>query len=147
MSFCACRWSLTSLIQRDANMTAFTKSERAAISDAFHSLIDLCECTNWSDGPALHEAFKQERRQTQDATVARAMVCKAWSEGVANPEQPASKFYFVRPGYLAAMLLGVRHAVERKENAYTGPKVAAALALCVDAIAANDAHTNRIVEG
>ena len=128
-------------------MTKFTASERAAISAAFHALVDLCECTNWSDGPALHEAFKAEHRETKEATIARAMVCAAWAKGLDHPEVTARDLYFVRPGFLAAQLLGVRHAVERQADAYTGPKVAAARALCVDAIAANDAHTSRIVEG
>lgn len=127
-------------------MTKFTAIERAAISDAFHALVDLCECTNWSDGPALREAFKAERRETQDATIARAMVCAAWSKGLDNPDVTARELYYVRPGYLAALMLGVRHAVERQDDAYTGPKVAAARVLCVDAVAANDAHTARIVE-
>jgi len=127
-------------------MTAFTKSERAAINAAFNAITDLCECTNWSDGPALQAAMKLERRETKDATIARAMVCAAWAKGLDRPDVAARELYYVRPGYLAAQLLGVRHAVERQDGAYTGPKVAAARALCVDAITANDAHTNRIVE-
>lgn len=128
-------------------MTAFTKSERAAINAAFEALSDLCSCTSWSDGPALQEAFKMERREVQDTTTARAMICAAWSKGLDEPEAAASSFYFTRLGHLAARMLGTRHAIEAMKSEYTAPKIAAARALCVDAMAANDAHTNRIVEG
>jgi len=127
-------------------MTQFTKSERTAIDAAFYAISDLCDCTNWSDAPALKAALKLERQQVGDTTAARAMVCAAWSRGASNADVAAREIFHLRPGYLAALMLGVSHAVERAANDYTGPKVSAARALCVDAAAANDAHTARIVE-
>ncbi len=133
-------------------MNAYTKQEATAINDAWQAIRDLCSCTNWSDGPAWREAEKLERRQVGDSAspvtvAARAMICKAWAEGAANPDRPARNLYWIRPGYLSAFLLGVRHAVEQAGTDYNGPKVAEALRLCEAAIAANDAHTRRIVEG
>ena len=133
-------------------MERFTKSEAAAIDAAWRAVANVCACTNWSDGPAWREAEKLERRQVGDSAspvtvAARAMICKAWAEGAANPDRPARNLYWIRPGYLSAFLLGVRHAVEQAGTDYNGPKVAEALRLCEAAIAANDAHTRRIVEG
>lgn len=133
-------------------MERFTKSEAAAIDAAWRAVANVCACTNWSDGPAWREAEKLERRQVGDSAspvtvAARAMICKAWAEGAANPDKPARNLYWIRPGYLAAFMLGVRHAVEQAGTDYNGPMVAEALRLCEAAIAANDAHTRRIVEG
>lgn len=133
-------------------MERFTKSEAAAIDAAWRAVANVCACTNWSDGPAWREAEKLERRQVGDSAspvtvAARAMICKAWAEGAANPDKPARNLYWIRPGYLAAFMLGVRHAVEQAGTDYSGPMVAEALRLCEAAIAANDAHTRRIVEG
>lgn len=75
------------------------------------------------------------------------MICKGWAEGLENPDMPARKLYWIRPGYLAALLLGVRHAVERRGDDYNGPLVEEALQLCRAAVEANEAHTRRIVEG
>lgn len=124
----------------------FTAPERKAIDAAYRALAYLCDCTDWSDAPALREALKLERAQTGNATAAKAMVCKAWAEGLDNPDKPASAFYWIRPGYLRAFLMGVGHKVRRADDSYTGPMVAEARELCVAAIAANDAHTARIVE-
>lgn len=133
-------------------MTAYTKAEAAAINAAWRAIMDLCECTNWSDGAQWKEAEKAERREVADgvapaSAAARAMICKAWAEGFDNPGQPARNLYFIRAGYLRALMLGVRHAIERAGTDYCGPMVANARALCTAAIAANDAHTRRIVEG
>ena len=133
-------------------MERFTKSEAAAIDAAWRAVANVCACTNWSDGPAWREAEKLERRQVGDSAspvtvAARAMICKAWAEGAANPDKPARNLYWIRPSYLAALMLGVRHAVEQAGTDYNGPMVAEALRLCEAAIAANDAHTRRIVEG
>lgn len=126
-------------------MTTFTKVEREAIDHAYRAISGICDRTNWGDAPALRDALKLERRETKDATAAKAMVCKAWFEGANEPHKPASAFHWIREGYLRAFLLGVRHQVERADSEYTGPFVAEAKLLCPAAIAANDAHTQRII--
>lgn len=127
--------------------TNYTKAERTAINAAWASIYQLCECTNHSDAPEWNEAERLERRQMDSTTGARAMICKAWLEGLENPDKPAREFYWIRPGYLKAFMLGIRHAVERAGTEYNGPMVEEARQLCGPAIAANDAHTARIVEG
>lgn len=131
-------------------MTSYTKAETAAINQAWRAINEVCARTNWSDGPQWRDAERLERKQVSDSaspasTAARAMICKAWAEGLDNPEKAARDLYWIRPGYLSAMLLGVRHAIERRGDDYTGPHVEAARALCVDAIAANESHTARIL--
>jgi hypothetical protein len=101
----------------------FTESERAAIDAAWRSIHRLCECTDWSDGPKWREAERLERRETGNSILARAMICKAWFEGLNGAEKPARDFYWIRPGYLQAFLLGVGHAIRREGDAYTGPMV------------------------
>ncbi|WP_374139440.1 hypothetical protein [Sphingomonas sp.] len=126
-------------------MAQFTKAERASIDTAYRAISAICERTNWSDAPALREALKLERSETKDATAAKAMVAKAWLEGATNPDKPARDLYWIRAGYLKALMLGVRHQVERGDCEYTASYVADAKAACPAAIAANDAHTRRIV--
>lgn len=133
-------------------MANYTKPECAAINAAWQEVRHLCGCTNWGDAPAWREAEKLERRQVGDSAspasvAARAMICKAWLEGLEAPETPASKLYHIRPGYRDALFLGVRHAIEHRGDDYTGPMVEAAAELCRAAVAANEAHTRRIVEG
>lgn len=74
------------------------------------------------------------------------MIVKAWLDGLRDPHRPASALFWVRPGYLAAFMLGARHAIERAGDSYTGPLVAEAAERCAAAVAANDAHTARILE-
>lgn len=133
-------------------MPEFTKQEVAAINAAWRKITDLCSRTNWSDGPAWREAEKLERRQvptgsTQASAAARAMICKGWAEGLDNPDKPIREIYWIRPGYRDALFLGVRHAIERRGDDYSGPIVEEARELCRAAVAANEAHTRRIVEG
>lgn len=135
-------------------MDNFTPTEATAINAAWRAVKRLCECTNWSDAPAWREAERLERKQGAGdwrgpllTTWARAMICKAWLEGLENPDRPARALFFVRAGYLSAFLLGVRHAIERAGTDYNGPMVTEAAELCRAAVAANDAHTRRIVEG
>jgi hypothetical protein len=133
-------------------MATYTKAESAAINAAWQAIREVCTRTNWSDGPQWRDAEKLERKQVSGAggpvaVAARAMICKAWAEGLDEPEKPLSKIYWIRPGYRDALLLGVRHAIERRGDDYTGPIVETARQLCEAAIAANEAHTRRIVEG
>jgi hypothetical protein len=133
-------------------MALYTKTECAAINAAWQAVNEVCSRTNWSDRPAWREAEKLEKRQCasdepQKAISARAMICKGWLQGLEEPETPASKLYWIRPGYRDALLLGVRHAIERRGDDYTGPIVEEAAALCRVAVEANAAHTSRIVEG
>lgn len=132
-------------------MEKFSKAEAAAINAAWAAVKHVCDCTNWSDGPAWRDAERLERQQAgrddvQKTTWARAMIAKAWLDGFSDPHCPASKLYLTRPGYLAAFMLGARHAVERAGDNYTGPLVAEAAERCAAAVAANDAHTARILE-
>lgn len=132
-------------------MAEFTKPEVTAINAAYQAIARLCECTNWSDGGAWRDAEKLERQQaprdeTQRGTSARAMIVKAWAEGLESADKPARDIYWIRAGYLQAFLLGVRHAVERAGDGYTGPMVERARELCRDAVAANEAHTRRICD-
>ena len=132
-------------------MIEFTKAERAAIDAAYRSIAYLCSCTNWSDAGQWRDAEKLERKQAAAGeknvgTWARAMIVKGWAEGLDNPDKPARDIFWIRPGYLSAFLLGVRHAVERAGDDYNGPMVAEARDLCQAAIAANEAHTARILE-
>lgn len=133
-------------------MTTYTNEECAAINAAWQAISHLCSCTNWSDGPQWKEALRLERQQAasderQKTVWARAMICKGWLEGMEAPDKPASEIFWIRPGYLQALFLGVRHSVERKGTDHCGPMVDEAAGLCRAAIAANDAHTRRIVEG
>jgi len=134
--------------------TPFTKQETAAINAAWQAIRELCTRTNWSDSGTWRDAEKLERQQAPSDepapirnTWARAIICKAWAEGLDNPDATARNLYWIRPGYLSALLLGVRHAVERRGDDYNGPIVEEARQLCAAAIAANEAHTRRIVEG
>ena len=124
-------------------MTAFTKAEREAIDKAWRAITYICDTTNWSDAPQFREAVKLERKETKDATAAKAMACKAWHEGFTNPDRPLREVYWIRPGYMSAMMLGVRHAHERADHSH----IPDAVTLCPAAIAANDAHTSRLVDG
>lgn len=133
-------------------MENYTKEQAAAIDAAWRAIRYLCECTKWSDAPTWSDAEKLERREFANAgysaaTAARAMIVKGWAEGLGNPDMPARKLCIIRAGYLTALLLGVRHAVEQRGTDYTGPMVEEARALCDAAIAANEAHTRRVVEG
>ena len=125
-------------------MSSYTKTERETINAAFAAILEVCERTNWSDNSRLNDALKLERRETGNITNGRAMVIKAWFEGVSSPDKPLSKCYWIRPGYLGALMLGVSHAIERLPDDYTGPKVRDAIALAPAAIEANNAHTTRI---
>ena len=131
--------------------TPFTKQETAAINAAWQEIRELCTRTNWTDSSTWREAEKLERKQAPSdeprsitGTWARAIICKAWAEGLDNPDATARTLYRIRPGYLSALLLGVRHAVERRGDDYNGPTVEKARELCTAAIAANEAHTRRI---
>jgi len=131
-------------------MAEYTKAECTAINAAWQQIKELCTRTNWSDSGEWRDAEKLERQQVpndsaQRAIAARAMIVKAWAEGLDAPETPASKLYWIRPGYRNALLLGVRHAIERRGDDYNGPLVEQCRALCDAAIAANEAHTRRIV--
>lgn len=133
-------------------MTTYTKAECAAINAAWSQIRELCTRTNWSDSGEWREAERLERQQVSDSASpasvgARAMICKAWAEGLDGPEVPASKLYWIRPGYRNALFLGVRHAIERRGDDYNGPLLEECRTLCTAAIAANEAHTRRIVEG
>lgn len=133
-------------------MATYTKAEIAAINEAHRSISHLCSCTNWGDGPAWREAERLERRQcasdeTQKGPAARAMICKAWLEGLEGADKAARDLYWIRQGYLTAFLLGVRHHVEREGSEYCGPMVEKCREACRAAVAANEAHTRRIVEG
>ena len=134
-------------------MTEFTKAETAAINAAWRSITHLCSCTNWSDAGHWRDAEKLERKQAPTdepravtQTWARAIICKQWLAGLESPETPARSIYYIRPGALRAFLLGVGHAVERAGTDYNGPMVEEARELCRAAVAANDAHTARILE-
>jgi len=135
-------------------MIKFTPTEATAINAAWQAVKQLCECTNWSDSGTWREAEKLERQQAPadepratTATWARAMICKQWLEGLESPDTSARDLYGIRPGCLAAFMLGVRHAIERAGTDYNGPMVTEAAELCRAAVAANEAHTRRIVEG
>lgn len=133
-------------------MAAYTKAECATIAAAWQAINELCSRTNWSDKPNWIAAEKLERKEVGDsarpiATAARAMICAGWLEGLEKPDTPARKIYHVRPGYLTALMLGVRHAVERRGDDYNGPLVEECAELCRAAVAANEAHTRRIIEG
>jgi hypothetical protein len=133
-------------------MTNYTKPECEAINAAYREIRELCTRTNWSDAGEWRDAERLERQQVSDtaapsSVAARAMICKAWAEGLDNPEAPASKLYWIRPGYRNALFLGVRHAIERRGDDYNGPLVEECRALCTAAVAANEAHSCRIVEG
>jgi hypothetical protein len=127
----------------------YTRPEAAAIHAAWQAISHLCECTNWSDAGEWKEAERLERAQfradDQPTLAARAMACSAWARGLDSPDARAREFYMVRPGYLRAMLLGVRHAVERAGDDYTGPMVAEARTLCCAAVVASNSHTRRLV--
>lgn len=132
-------------------MVSFTKAEQKAITAAWRAIRELCSRTNWSDSGQWTDAEKLERRQVSSdcptpVIAARALCCKAWAEGLDDPDIPARKLYWIRPGYREALLLGVRHAVERRGDDYNGPLVEECRKLCDAAIAANEAHTRRIVE-
>ncbi len=133
-------------------MADFTKCEVAAINAAWRSIAHLCDCTNWTDAGEWRAAEREERQQapsdsSQRSVWARAMICKAWADGLDNPDKPARQLFHIRAGYLRGFMLGVRHRCERADTEYNGPMVAEARDLCTAAIAANDAHTRRIVEG
>lgn len=140
------------LVKGIETVTRYTKAEKEAINAAWQEVRHLCRCTNWSDGPEWRDAERLERQQCasdeQDkAAKARAMICKGWLEGLENPDAPARSLYWIRRGYRDALFLGVRHAIERRGDEYTGPMVERAAALCREAVAANEAHTRRIVKG
>jgi hypothetical protein len=129
-------------------MNTYTKEETRAISQAWDALSDLCRRTNWDDLPALQSAYRAERAAAYDSDPepilwARAQVLSAWLKGAADPEQPLSSVYWVRAGFLAAMLLGVRHQIERAGTEYNGALVAELHKLAKAAADAQEARTLR----
>lgn len=131
-------------------MAKFLPSEIVAINRAYFQIKRLCTRTNWTDSGEWREAEKLERKQASSGCdmpvyAARAICAKAWAEGLDNPGIPARKIYWIRPGYRDALLLGVRHAIERRGDDYNGPLVEECRTLCDAAIAANEAHTRRIM--
>lgn len=127
----------------------YTRQESRTINAAWQEIRHLCECTNWTDSGTWRDAERLERAQfrgdQQPAIAARAMICTGWARGFDNPDVPARALYHIRPGYLLALLLGVRHADERAGDTYTGPMVASARRMCDAAMSASDAHTRRLV--
>lgn len=123
---------------------SYSKSEKAAVTAAFEAIEYLCGCTNWSDPARFREAFHAERAEMRGATAAKVMVVKAWHEGASNPDRPIRDIVSIdRAGYLGALMLGARHAVERADSDYTGPLFRKALELCPAAIAAHEAVRER----
>lgn len=127
-------------------MADYKKAEIEAINAAWFELLDLCESTNWADKPTIMNALRLEKVEMNSLIGARAMVVIQWARGLDNKDKPASDLYFIRPGALAAFMVGVRHAVERVDHSYCGPKVTATRALCDAVKAAQNAHTTRIEE-
>lgn len=130
-------------------MTTYTTEESRAISRAWSALTELCKRTNWDDLPALKAAYKQERaaahpNEREPILWARAQILSAWLKGANDPEQPLRSIYWIRAGYLAGMLLGVRHQIERADTDYNGELVEEVRELAKQAADAQDAHTYRI---
>ncbi len=109
-------------------MNHYTKQEATSINDAWRALEYLCTCTNWSDAGALKNALKLEREQASSdepnpSLWAKAMVLKAWREGLDSTDKPLRNVYWIRSGYMGALILGVRHAIERMNSDYTRANV------------------------
>jgi hypothetical protein len=132
-------------------MNRYTKQETASINAAWGALEYLCTCTNWSDTGALKSALKLEREQASSdepnpSLWAKAMVLKAWQEGLSSADKPLRDVYWIRSGYMGALILGVRHAVERMNSDYTRAKVIEARDLATQAIEAHEAAFARVLE-
>ena len=130
-------------------MTKYTAQEKRAIDQAYQAISSLCDCTNWSDAPIWREVTKTERADMASdcpdkTTWARAIVCKAWLEGLNNPDMSARQIYWIRPSYMRAFMLGVCHAIERRNDAYTGPMVEDCAKLCEPLADISRAHSKRI---
>ena len=110
--------------------TIASKPETAAINKAASAIAHLSDSTNWTDGNAWTEAIKLERKQGLPPILAKGKAIEAWHMGASDVNKPVRDMYHMRPGYLAAYLLGVRHAVERADSDYTGPLFRDALAAC-----------------
>lgn len=93
-----------------------SKPERAAIDKAAAAIKELSASTNWTDGNAWAEALKLERKQGLPPILAKGKAIEAWHKGASDVNTPVREMYHMRPGYLAAYLLGVRHAVERADR-------------------------------
>jgi len=104
------------------------KQQTKAINDAWSAIAYLSQTTNWTDNGAWKDALRLERKQGLTTIEAKGNCVKAWLKGATAPDKPASDLYFIREGYLKALLLGVRHKVERAESDYTGPLFQDALA-------------------
>ena len=114
-----------------------TAAERTAISAAFGAIEYLASATNWNDSGQLAEALKLERKNLP-GVLATGKVVEAWHKGASSPDMPVRDMYHMRPGYLRAFLLGVRHADERAGHDYNGPMYQRAIDLCPAALEAFD---------
>ncbi len=113
-----------------------SSKEKNAIGAAHAAIEYLSSATNWSDAGAWREAVKLGQKQGLPSILAKGKAIEAWHKGATSPNLPVSDIYMMRPGYLRAFLLGVRHKIERSEHSYNGPMFSQALDLCPDAIAA-----------
>jgi hypothetical protein len=120
-----------------------TAAERKAIENAAAAIAYLCDCTNWSDPTTWREALKAERKQGLSSLEAKACAVRAWNAGASNPDVAVRHAYHMRPGYLMAYMLGVRHAVERADHDYNGPMFREALAAAAASNDANEAMNRR----
>ena len=111
-------------------------AEKKAIDKAASAIAYLSSATNWSDEGAWQEAIRLERKQGLPAPLAKAKAIEAWHKGATNPDMPVRDMFHMRPGYLRAFLLGVRHRVERADHDYNGPMFNEALCLCPAALEA-----------
>ena len=112
------------------------KKQAKAINDAYSAIRYLSQTTNWTDNSAWQEALRLERKQGLATIHAKGNCVKAWVRGATQPDKPASDLYFIREGYLKALLLGVRHKVERADSEYSGSIFNDALAAAREGMAA-----------
>ena len=112
-----------------------TAAQARAIKAAHASIAYLASATNWHDSGAWAESLRLERKQGLPGLLANRKIVEAWHKGASNPDTPVRDVFLMRPGYLMAYLLGVRHAVERADHDYNGPMFAEALQLCAPALA------------
>jgi hypothetical protein len=120
-----------------------TKAERAAITKACDAVAYLASATNWSDAGAWADAVKLERKQGLPGVLAKGKALEAWHKGASNPDARVRDMYHMRPGYLRAYLLGVRHAIDRADHDYNGPMFRRAMEACPAALAAFDDAAKR----
>ncbi len=92
-------------------MTDYTRKQRDAINRAWNYLTEAASCTDWHMSAELRDALAYERKQRSSAIIAKALLVRAFTQGIAgagNCGQPwtLDELYSVSRGIRNAIVAG-----------------------------------------